>query len=280
MSNLALEFSVSVRTIQRDIDEISDMMPIYVKAGKYKGGVYVLDDYTMDRMYMTTKELLLLKKVLNEMEDRIPVENIVGHCESYKKGYGSNHSDPEHWMKNFGETMNDFRTAVSRLLKNSDVNRENTNETAKTVTKASFFDGDVVSIDSNAVYYNGKSIPTWVKAQNWYVKGNQSGEKVIVDKNEKGTNSICSPINAKYLTIVKKSSASNVKESRCPYRVKVTVPSLNIRKGAGTDTANLGHITDKGIYTIVEERTGIGASLWGKLKSGVGWISLDYVNRI
>ena len=31
----------------------------------------------------------------------------------------------------------------------------------------------------------------------------------------------------------------------------------------------------KGIYTIVEEKTGIGAVIWGKLKSGVGWIALD-----
>lgn len=77
MSNLALEFSVSVRTIQRDIDEISDMIPIYVKAGKYKGGVYVLDDYTMDRMYMTSKELLLLNKVCKEMEDRLSKDEII-----------------------------------------------------------------------------------------------------------------------------------------------------------------------------------------------------------
>ena len=67
MSNLASEFSVSVRTIQRDINEISDMIPIYVKTGKYKGGVYVVDDYTMDRMYMSAKEVLLLEKVYKEM---------------------------------------------------------------------------------------------------------------------------------------------------------------------------------------------------------------------
>lgn len=29
--NLSKEFNVSVRTIQRDIDEISDILPIYVK---------------------------------------------------------------------------------------------------------------------------------------------------------------------------------------------------------------------------------------------------------
>ena len=33
-------------------------------------------------------------------------------------------------------------------------------------------------------------------------------------------------------------------------------------------------------YTIVEERTGTGSAKgWGKLKSGVGWIALDWVGK-
>jgi hypothetical protein len=64
-----------------------------------------------------------------------------------------------------------------------------------------------------------------------------------------------------------------------PYTVKVTANALNIRKGAGTDTAVVGVIADKGVYTITEEKPGVGASLWGRLKSGAGWISLDYVVR-
>ena len=38
----------------------------------------------------------------------------------------------------------------------------------------------------------------------------------------------------------------------------------------------VGCIKDKGIYTIVAESKGQGATKWGKLKSGAGWISLDY----
>ena len=109
----------------------------------------------------------------------------------------------------------------------------------------------------------------------------------MIDKNEKGTNSICSPIHKKYLTIVRKakvsatvSAESKPTVSNCPYRVKITADCLYIRKGAGTNTAKVGSITDKGVYTIVEEKTGVGATKWGKLKSGVGWISLDYVRKI
>ena len=46
----------------------------------------------------------------------IAPESIVGHNEAYERGYGSNHSDPEHWMRNFGENMDDFRENVKKRL--------------------------------------------------------------------------------------------------------------------------------------------------------------------
>lgn len=63
------------------------------------------------------------------------------------------------------------------------------------------------------------------------------------------------------------------------YLVKVTADVLNIRKGPGTNYTIAGQIKDKGTYTIVKESTGTGATLWGKLKSGAGWISLDYTSK-
>ena len=64
-----------------------------------------------------------------------------------------------------------------------------------------------------------------------------------------------------------------------PYRVRVTATNLNIRKGAGTDFPSAGYIKP-GVYTIVEEADGKGATRWGKLKSGAGWISLDYAKKV
>lgn len=54
----------------------------------------------------------------------------------------------------------------------------------------------------------------------------------------------------------------------------------NIRKGAGTNYAVCGSIPKGGAYTIVAEKTGTGAKKWGKLKSGAGWIALDYTAKI
>ena len=64
------------------------------------------------------------------------------------------------------------------------------------------------------------------------------------------------------------------------YKVRVTTDVLNIRKGAGTNYGANGSIKDRGVYTIVAEASGAGANKWGKLKSGAGWISLDYTKKV
>ena len=63
-----------------------------------------------------------------------------------------------------------------------------------------------------------------------------------------------------------------------PYLVRVKITNLNIRKGPGTNYGSTGFIKP-GVYTIVAESTGTGATKWGKLKSGAGWISLDYAAK-
>ena len=64
------------------------------------------------------------------------------------------------------------------------------------------------------------------------------------------------------------------------YKVQVSIANLNIRKGPGTNYDRTGQFTGKGIFTIVQESKGEGATLWGKLKSGAGWISLDYAKKL
>ena len=64
-----------------------------------------------------------------------------------------------------------------------------------------------------------------------------------------------------------------------PYLVRVTISDLYIRKGPGTNYGKNGFIKP-GVYTIVAESNGTGASKWGKLKSGAGWISLDYAKPL
>lgn len=80
-----------------------------------------------------------------------------------------------------------------------------------------------------------------------------------------------SNINSAYFTLVNKNNA---------FMVKVDRTDLNIRDGAGTNY-KVNSVIPKGIYTIVETKAGQGSAAgWGKLKSGAGWISLDFATRI
>lgn len=167
------------------------------------------------------------------------------------------------------ERMGAIATAVNKKLGTTTETKKE--ETAKTETvKSDIKKGDLVSVSSNATYYdNGKNVPKWVKAKKWYV-AEVNGDRAVIDKSEDGENAIASPINVKFLTTVKEE-----KVEFKPYKVRVTAAALNIRKGAGMKYDVADVIRDKGIYTIVEENNG-----WGKLKSGAGWINLDYTAKL
>ena len=70
---------------------------------------------------------------------------------------------------------------------------------------------------------------------------------------------------------------SKTTTAEVPFLVKVSISDLNIRKGPGTDYAKTGQFTGRGVFTILEVKSGKGSTAgWGRLKSGAGWISLDY----
>ena len=62
------------------------------------------------------------------------------------------------------------------------------------------------------------------------------------------------------------------------YTVKVPA-ALTIFAGAGTNYKVTGKCP-VGVYTIVAESSGTGAKLFGKLKSGAGWIVLDHCTKV
>jgi hypothetical protein len=63
-----------------------------------------------------------------------------------------------------------------------------------------------------------------------------------------------------------------------PYAASIKASTLNVRKGPGTNYAVAATLAnDENTYTIVEEAPGAGASMWCKLKSGIGWVSIDFI---
>lgn len=102
--------------------------------------------------------------------------------------------------------------------------------------------------------------------------------KKAADKNP-GTFVFDNDGNAVY-PVETKTEVTETEKSFEPYRVQVSISNLNIRKGPGTNYGKTGRFTGKGVFTIVEESKGSGATLWGKLRSGAGWISLDFAKKI
>lgn len=77
-------------------------------------------------------------------------------------------------------------------------------------------------------------------------------------------------------TAIGKLSTTNSSSSvKIPYIVKITASELNIRSNAGMQYPIVGVIKDQGVYTITDENNG-----WGKLKSGAGWICLEYTKKL
>ena len=64
-------------------------------------------------------------------------------------------------------------------------------------------------------------------------------------------------------------------ERKISFKVRVTADSLNYRAGAGVKYKINGTITDRGVYTIVDQKNG-----WGKMKSGACWINLKYTEHV
>jgi len=63
-----------------------------------------------------------------------------------------------------------------------------------------------------------------------------------------------------------------------PYTVKITADVLNVRKGPGTGYGIATQVKRGEVYTIVAEEMN-GATKWGRLKSGAGYISLAYTQK-
>ena len=96
---------------------------------------------------------------------------------------------------------------------------------------------------------------------------------------QKGTGSAVQPAGfANYVRILKDATFQQCLFNTIFYFV-IQVPIMLILALILAQLLNSPNIKGKGIYTIVAEAAGPGATKWGKLKSGAGWISLDYATK-
>mgnify|MGYP002519434961 CR=1 FL=1 len=76
---------------------------------------------------------------------------------------------------------------------------------------------------------------------------------------------------------VSQTSAAPAQQSG--YRVCVTASTLNVRRDHSASSTVTTQVHKGEVYTIVDEYNN-GGTMWGKLKSGAGWIALKYTQRV
>lgn len=158
------------------------------------------------------------------------IPTILCHADSYKLKVGGNHGDVLHWFPKHGKNMDTVRDDVAALLP---VKEPEVKEEVSVIVPAEpFKKDDLVSIKSGAKYYSGKSIPSWVLNQNWYVVECVNG-RVVINKSEDGKSAINSPVHAEDLVMVKAKTEEKVTQYK-------------VRKGWNDEQSQVGS------YTILE----------------------------
>ena len=199
--------------------------------------------------YKTAVELfayLCEKYALNPTADGV----IISHSEGHSRGIASNHGDVEHIWNKFGLTMAQFRKDVKTAMNGSG--------------------GTSAPADTTELYRVRKS---------WNDAKSQIGAYSVLENAKKVCKEGYTVYNSKGEAVYTNAAAGQQAPASMPYKVKVDIPDLRIRKGPGTNYDFAGY-TGEGVFTITEEADGQGATKWGRLKSGAGWISLDYAAKI
>ena len=137
--------------------------------------------------------------------------------------------------------------------------------------------GDEVKLLPGAVYTSGKSIPAWVFKAKLYLREVRKNTGNYVVSTQK-TGAVTGVVEPKYVvaydTVITEGTNTS-KPAFTSYLVAITADVLNVRQTASTKAKVTTQVKKDQVYTIVAED-----GRWGKLKSGVGWIHLDYTKKI
>ena len=153
-------------------------------------------------------------------------------------------------------------------------NVENTNTE---VVETNLKKGDEVMLVPGATYSSGQTIPPWLFTAKLYIRSNLRQDNTFIIST-KQTGAITGVVKATDVTKYEakpKNNNSAAKQEFEPYIVLIDTDVLNVRQGAGTNYKITTQVKRNGLYTIVAEK-----GKWGKLKSGAGWIHLDYTKKI
>ena len=208
---------------------------------------------------------------LNPLADGV----VICHSEGYQRGIASNHADVMHWFPKFGKSMDTFRKDVATVLGSGSPGG----------SSGSGNSGQDVSDYTVRVKVTDLRIRSG-PGTNYDIKGVIAPGVYTITEEASGAGAsrwgrLKSGAGWISLDYVQKLGSAPSQKPPVPsdYKVQIKVTELRIRSGPGTGYAVKGVIAP-GVYTIVEEKQGPGANKWGRLKSGAGWISLDYAQKL
>ena len=158
-----------------------------------------------------------------------------------------NKSCPGNW---FVSKANEFTGEVNRRL-NTDIG-----------VSTEFKRGDLVVLNKEAVQWDGNAIREEYLDKVYRIRSIDEKGRAVLEID----NNVIYAVDKKYISLY-------VDKEHVLVRINTDV--LNIRQGPGIEYKVTDQIRDRGIYTILEVKDN-----WGKLKSGAGWISMKYVERV
>ena len=171
---------------------------------------------------------------------------------------------PGPWMK---AHANDLCNKVNAQLGGTSGGTSGGSTNGGNTSNSSFKVNDLVKINSGARYYTGGAIPVWVTQENWYISS-ISGDRAVLGLNEAKNRNIQSPIRTSDITLVK----ANTPTTSTSYTKEFPKGTAIFDNPGGSKTGTLG-----GVFTIVEEKTA-GNNVYGKLKSGKGWVIVKQIS--
>lgn len=135
-----------------------------------------------------------------------------------------------------------------------------------TVSSQGFKVGEKVRVKESATQYATGQALAWFVKGSIYEVTKVAGDKLLLSD-------IMSWV---WVDDVEKVSANTVIATAYPFLVEIICDKLNIRKEANFDSMVVGVVKRGEVYTITKEENGL-----GKLKSGVGYISMNpkYIRR-
>ena len=203
---------------------------------------------------------------------------VIGHYEAHKKGFASNHSDPEPYFSRFGRTMSDFRADVKKKM-------TGTAETIKMKVKKTYDPwayATVVNLTKGDPYLNVRSGPG---VDYSVVRQLAFGNEVdVIEDYENGWSKInitgtVGYVNSHYLKIGVKNTTKPNSQTTNKTMVVSGCSSLYVRKtpnGAILDTIHAGDVV-----TLIGSGKDSDGDEWSQIQKGklIGYVWPKYLQK-